>query len=79
MWKNGVGGFPGGSEVMNMLANAGDVDSIPGLRRSPEERNGNPLQYSSLGNPVWQWGLAGYSLWGCKRVRHDLATKQQQQ
>ena len=27
------------------------VPSIPGLGRSPEEENGNPLQYSCLGNP----------------------------
>ena len=32
--------------------NAGDAVSIPGLGRSPGERNGNPLQYSCLGNPV---------------------------
>ena len=31
---------------------AGDVSSIPGLGRSPEGRNGNPLQYSCLGNPM---------------------------
>ena len=30
----------------------GDVCSIPGLGRSPEEGNGNPLQYSCLGNPM---------------------------
>ena len=30
--------------------NAGDVGSIPGSRRSPGEGNGNPLQYSCLGN-----------------------------
>ena len=44
--------------VKNLLANAGDASSIPGLGRSPEERNGNPLQYSCLGNPMdrgaWQ-------------------------
>ena len=46
-------GFPGGVVVKNPLANAGDIrDSglIPGLGRSPGEGNGNPLQYSSLGN-----------------------------
>ena len=32
--------------------NAGDVDSIPALGRSPGGRNGNPLQYSCLGNPM---------------------------
>ena len=32
--------------------NAGDVESIPGSRRSPGEGNGNPLQYSCLGNSI---------------------------
>ena len=35
--------------------NAGDTTdagSIPGSERSPGEGNGNPLQYSSLGNPM---------------------------
>ena len=45
-------GFPGGSMVKNPPANAGDVGSIPGSRRSPGERNGNPLQHSFLGNPM---------------------------
>ena len=44
--------------VKNLPANAGDVGSILGLRRSPEEENGNPLQYSCLENPMdraaWQ-------------------------
>ena len=39
-------GFPGGSVIKNPPANAGDLDLIPGLRRSPGEGNGNPLQYS---------------------------------
>ena len=43
-------GFPGGSVVMNFPANAGDVGSIPGSGRSPGEGDGNPLQYSCLGN-----------------------------
>ena len=30
----------------------GDVGSVPGLGRSPGEGNGNPLQYSVLGNPT---------------------------
>ena len=33
-------------------ANAGDVGSIPGSGRSPGEGNGNPFQYSCLGNLV---------------------------
>ena len=39
-------GFPGGSVVKNLPANAGDVGLIPGLGRSPGEGNGNPLEYS---------------------------------
>ena len=31
---------------------AGDVGLIPGLGRFPRERNGNPLQYSCLENPM---------------------------
>ena len=32
--------------------NVGDLDSIPGLGRSPGEGNGNLLQYSCLENPM---------------------------
>ena len=39
-------GFRGGSVVKNLPANSGDAGSIPGSGRSPEVRNGNPLQYS---------------------------------
>ena len=45
--------FPGGTVVKNPPANAGEASnacSIPGLERSPGEGNGNPLQYSCLGN-----------------------------
>ena len=45
-------GFPGGSEVENLPASAGDVSLIPGSVRSPGIGNGNPLQYSCLGNPM---------------------------
>ena len=44
--------FPGGSEVKASACNAGDLGSIPGSRSSPGERNGNPLQYSCLENPM---------------------------
>ena len=43
-------GFPGGSVVKNLPANAGDVGSIPGLGRSPGVGNGDQLQYSCLEN-----------------------------
>jgi len=48
-------GFPGGSMVKNLCANAGikrDAVSIPELGRSSEGGNGNPLQYSCLENPM---------------------------
>ena len=58
-------GFPGGSAVKNLPANAGDTGSIPGLGRSSGEQNGNPLQYSCLGNPMdrgsWQATVHGVS------------------
>ena len=38
--------------VENLPADAGDTSSIPGSGRSPGEGNGNPLQYSCLGNPT---------------------------
>ena len=37
--------------VKNLLANARDLGSIPGSKRSPGEGNDNPLQYC-LGNPM---------------------------
>ena len=51
---------------MNPPGNAGDTGSIPGLRRSPGEGNGNSLQYSYLGNPMDRGAWLGYSPWGCK-------------
>ena len=42
----------------------------------PGEGNGNPLQYACLGNPMDR-SLAGYGPWIHKRIKHDLATKQQ--
>ena len=57
-----------GAVVKNPPANVGDardVGSIPELRRSPEEGNCNPLQYSCLENAMdreaWR---PGYSPWG---------------
>ena len=45
-------GFPGGSEVTVSACNTGDPGSIPGSGRSPGEGNGNPFQYTYLGNPM---------------------------
>ena len=49
------GGFPNGSVVKNLPANAGDTgdpNSVSGLGRSPGEGNGNLLQYSCPENPM---------------------------
>ena len=48
-------GIPRWTVVKNLPVNAGDardVGSIPGLGKSPGVGNGNPLQYSCLGNPM---------------------------
>ena len=67
-------GFPGGLAVKNLPANAGDADSIPGSERSPGEVNGNPFQYSCLGNPT-ERGAWLATVHGVTRVGHDLETK----
>ena len=44
-------GFPSGSVVKNLPVKAGNMGLILGLGRSPGGGNGNPLQYSCIGNP----------------------------
>ena len=44
--------FPGGSDGKESACDAGDLGLIPGLGRTPGEGNGNPLQYSCLGNSI---------------------------
>ena len=44
--------FLGSSVVKNLSPNAGDIGLIPGLERSPGEGNGEPFQYSCLGNAM---------------------------
>ena len=55
--------FPDSSVGKESACNAGDLGSIPGLGRSPGERNGNPLQYPSLENSMdrgaWQATVHG--------------------
>ena len=50
--------------------NAGNLGLIPGSVRSPGERNGNPLQYSCLGN-FMDRGTWQATVHGIARVRHD--------
>ena len=61
--------------VKNPPANARDLASIPGLGRCLGEGNSNPVFLP--GKFYGQRSLVGYSPWSCKRVRHDLVTKQQ--
>ena len=53
-----------GSDDKESPCNAGDLGSIPGLRRSPGEGNGYPVFWP--GGFHGQRSLAGYSPWGCK-------------
>ena len=57
---------------------AGDAGSIPGSRRSPGGRNGNPPQDSCLGNQADR-GAWKTVVYGVIRIGHNLATKQQWQ
>ena len=63
--------LPSGSVVKkNPPANVGDVGLIPGLGQSPGERNGNPLQYSCLENPMDR-GACWATVHGIARVGSD--------
>ena len=57
--------FPWWLSGKESTCQAGDSCSIPGWRRSPGEWNGNPFQYSCLGNPmargVWWAAVHGVS------------------
>ena len=67
-------GFPGGSDGKESASNAGDPGSVPGLKRSPGEGNGNPHQNSdlekSMDRGAWQAKVHRVA-----RVGHDLMNK----
>ena len=63
-------GFAGGSDGEESAWSAGDLGLIPGLGRSPGERNGNPLQYSCLENPMDK-GAWRVTVLGSQRVKHS--------
>ena len=71
--KVGPTGLPG-SVGKEIACNAGDLGSIPGSGRSSGEGNGNPYQYSCLGNPTDR-GAWWAAVHGVARVGHHLATK----
>ena len=59
-------GFPGSSDGKESTCKVGNLDSIPGLGRSPGGGHGNSLQYSCLENPHGQRSLVGCSPRGHK-------------
>ena len=63
-------------QTVQSACNAGDLDSISGSERFPGEGNGDPLQYSFLGNPMDRgiWWATPHRV--PKRVGHNLETKQ---
>ena len=64
--------FPGGLVVKDLPSNAGDArdgNLIPELGRFPVGRNGNPLQYSYLENPMDRGAWWATAHWAQKR--HD--------
>ena len=70
-WSRVRNGFPGGTVVKNLPANAGDVRDaglIPGLGRFSGGGNGNPLQYSCLENSMNRVAWWGYNPWGQKQL-----------
>ena len=72
-----IRGFPGESDGQKSACIAGDSGSITGLERFPGEGNGwLPTPVFLPGEFHGQRSLVGYSPWGCKRVRHNLVTKQ---
>ena len=82
-WEFFLLGFPDGSVVENPPASAEDAGSIPGLEKSPGEGNGNPLQYSYLGNSMdrgtWRAIVHGVTkdlmVYVESMGSHNLATK----
>ena len=69
------------TRVKKPPASVGDTGSIPRLRRSPGEENGNPLQHSCLRNPMdraaWQATVQGVAMiwtllsdWIATQIKH---------
>ena len=60
--------FPDTSAIKNPPCNAGDTRLIPVSGRFPAGGNGNPFQYSCLGNPMdrgawWATVHGGHKSW----------------
>ena len=65
-------GFPGGSAVKNLPASAEDMDSVPGLGRSPGEGNGNRLSILAWRIP-WNKEPGGLQSIGSQKSRTHLS------
>ena len=63
--------------VKNLPVDAGNAGLIPGSGRASGEGNGNPLQYSYLGNPMDR-GSWWATVKGVANFEHSLATEEQQ-
>ena len=66
---------PEGSDSKESACNAGDKGLIPGSGRSFGERNGDPLQYYCLGNPMdrgaWQAAVHGLQKLDMTENKHN--------
>ena len=72
-----IKGFSGGSAIMNLAAM--QETRVPSLgQEDPRRREWQPTPVFLPGKSGGQRSLAVHSSWG-RKVRHDLATKQQQQ
>ena len=73
-------GFSGGSDGKESACNAGDPGLILGLGRTPEEENGNPLQYSCLENSMdraaWRAAVHGVAKNNTTELSLSLYLKQ---
>ena len=62
------------AQMVEFACNAEDLSSIPGLGRSPGERNGNPLQHPGLENSkdreAMQATVRGCESWTTKKAEH---------
>jgi len=63
-------GFPGGSDSEEATRSVGGLGPIPGLERSPGERNSYPLQCSSWRIP-WTEEPGSLQYMGLQRVVHN--------
>ena len=68
-------GFPGNSVGKESTCNVGDLDSIPGLHRSPREGKGYPHRYSGLENSMdYLQGVKESCTWLSNFHFHNLLT-----